>query len=419
MVTRKALGERGEGKDGLRLPGRSGTSASMWRALTPASVFVGLLAGFVGFASSFAVILAGLRAVGASEAQASSGLMAASLAMGLCGIFLALRTRMPVSVAWTTPGAALLAVSGAVVGGYPAAIGAFILCALLIIASGLFRPFGRAVEAIPGSLANAMLAGILLTLCLAPIKAIAFDPLLGLPILLAWIIGGRINRLLAVPAALAAFILVVVFAVPFPDGWQAGLAASLLPAPVFTMPQFTLGAALSIALPLFIVTMASQNVPGLAVLKANGWAPPTGPTLTTIGVFSLLGAPFGNPATNLAAITAAMMAGDDADPDRSKRYMGAVVCGFAYCLFGLFAGLTIAFVSLAPPILIEAVAGLALIGAFTMAARNAFADEAERPAAAITFLAAASGVSVLGISGAFWGLLAGGLMLALLRLKRQ
>lgn len=387
----------------------------MFKDFSLQAVFIGLLAAFVGFASSFAVVLAGLRAVGASEAEAASGLMATSIAMGLCGIVLSLRTKQPISVAWTTPGAALLAGSAAVAGGFSDAVGAFLICGALIVLSGLWRPFGRAVEAIPGSLANAMLAGILLVLCLAPFRAIAFDPLLGLPILVAWIIGGRINRFLGVPAALLAFIVVVIVGVDFPPDWQAGIAASVLPAPVVIVPTFSLSAMFGIALPLFIVTMASQNVPGLAVLKANGYTPKTGPLLTVTGIFSILAAPFAGLSSNLAAITAAMLAGEEAGADRTTRYWGTVVCGIAYCLFGLFAGVVIAFVSLAPAILIEAVAGLALISAFGAATLNAFKNEQERPAAAVTFLAAASGMSIFGISGAFWGLIAGGLMLVLLR----
>lgn len=389
----------------------------MLRDLTPQAVFIGLLAAFVGFASSFAVVLAGLRAVGATEAEAASGLMASAIAMGLCGVVVSLRTKQPVSVAWTTPGAALLAGSASVAGGFSDAVGAFLICGGLIVLSGLWRPFGRAVEAIPGSLANAMLAGILLVLCLAPFRAIAFDPLLGLPILVAWIIGGRINRFLGVPAALLAFILVVVFGVEFPPDWQAGIAASLLPAPVVIVPTFSLSALFGMALPLFIVTMASQNVPGLAVLRANGYTTKTGQLLTATGIFSVLSAPFAGISSNLAAITAAMLAGEEAGPDSDKRYWGTVMCGVAYCLFGLFAGVVIAFVSLAPSILIEAVAGLALISAFGAAALNAFKVEEERPAAAVTFLAAASGMTILGISGAFWGLIAGGIMLALAKRK--
>lgn len=383
------------------------------------SVFIGLLAAFVGFASSFAVVLQGLRGVGASEEQAASGLMAAAIVMGLCGIVLSVMTRMPVSVAWSTPGAALLAVSGSVSGGFDVAVGAFLVCAALIFLSGLWRPFGRAVSAIPDSLANAMLAGILLTLCLAPFRAVAFDPLLGLPILLAWIIGSRVNRLLGVPAALAAFVAVLIFGVPFPDGWQNQIWAAAVPQPVFIVPVFKFEALFSIALPLFVVTMASQNVPGLAVLRANGYQTASGPLLSATGFFSALGAPFGNHATNLAAITAAMLSGEEAGPDREKRYIGTIVCGIGYIVFGLFAGVTTAFVSLSPQILIEAVAGLALIAAFSSAALAAFKNEKERPAAAVTFLASASGITIFGISGAFWGLLAGGIMFALLKKSKN
>ncbi|MBV6658307.1 MAG: benzoate/H(+) symporter BenE family transporter [Devosiaceae bacterium] len=371
------------------------------RAQFAQSVFIGVLAALVGFASSFAVLLQGLRAVGATEAEVASGLLAAAIAMGLCGIVLSARSRMPISVAWTTPGAALLATSGAAVGSYAEAIGAFLLCGVLVIVAGLWRPFGRAIEAIPASLANAMLAGILLSLCLAPIRAVGFDVALGLPIVLAWIAGLWVHKLFAVPAAVLAFIAVVVFGVPFPEDWAASLTGSLIPAPVFTAPAFSVPALVSVGLPLFVVTMASQNVPGIAVLKANGYAPRTGPAIATTGVFSVLSAPFGNPASNLAAITAAMLAGEDAGPDRDKRWVGAVVTGIVYCLLGLFAGVTTAFVTLAPAILIEAVAGLALIGAFAAAASNAFKVEDERPAAALAFLAAASGITIAGVAGAF------------------
>ena len=386
---------------------------------TPQSVFIGSLAAFVGFTSSFAVVLQGLRGVGASEAEAASGLMMASISMGLCGILLSLRTKQPISVAWSTPGAALLAGTVVVSGGFQAAVGAFIMCGLLIVLCGVWKPFERAVSAIPGPLANALLSGILLSLCLAPFKAIAFDPLLGLPILLAWIIGGWLNRYLGVPCALLAFCLVVFFGVEFPTGWQDMLTQSLIPKLLLITPIFSIEALLGIALPLFIVTMASQNVPGIAVLKANDYEPKVAPLLSTTGIFSVLGAPFGAHAVNLAAITAAMLASEEAGPDKQKRYTSAVVCGLGYLIFGLFAGLTTTFVGLAPAILIEAVAGLALIAAFSASSVAAFSDAETRPAAAVTFLATASGMSVFGISGAFWGLLGGGLMLALLRYRRS
>jgi benzoate membrane transport protein len=390
----------------------------MLRDFSAQALFMGLLTAFVGFASSFAVVLHGLTGVGATEAQAASGLMALSVSMGVCAVVLSLATRLPVSIAWSTPGAALLASSGTVEGGFQAAVGGFIVCAALIVLAGLWKPLGRMVAAIPATLANAMLSGVLIGLCFAPVKAVAFDPLLGLPIVIAWVAVGSINRLYAVPAALAAFVAVLAFGVDIPDGAFAGLADALLPRPELVAPVFNLAGLVGIALPLFIVTMASQNIPGIAVLKVNHYEPNPGPLFATTGAFSLLSAPFGGHAVNLAAITAAMCAGEDAHPDPKKRYWSAVNAGIFYVIFGLAAGAVTAFVSLAPPILIQAVAGLALISAFAGSALNAFKDADTREAAALTFLVTASGVTFGGISGAFWGLLAGGLMLGLGRFVR-
>ncbi|RYC11881.1 benzoate/H(+) symporter BenE family transporter [Ciceribacter ferrooxidans] len=391
----------------------------MLKDLSAQSLFMGLLTAFVGFASSFAVVLQGLKGVGATDLEAASGLMALSLSMGVCGVVLSLVTRLPVSIAWSTPGAALLATAGVPEGGFPVAIGAFLVCGVLIVVAGLFRPLGRAVATIPAPLANAMLSGVILGLCFAPFKAIAFDPRLGLPILAAWAVVAAFKRLYAVPAALAAFALVIAFGVELPDGAMASWAASLAPPVELVMPAFTLPSLISIALPLFIVTMASQNIPGIAVLKVNHYNPMPGPLFAVTGLFSLFSAPFGGHAVNLAAITAAMCAGEDAHPDPKKRYWAAVVCSLGYVVFGLLAGAVTAFVSLAPPILIQAVAGLALIAAFSGSAVAAFKEVETREAAAVTFLITASGVSFGGISGAFWGLVAGGLMMALTALVRH
>ncbi|MCM2477708.1 benzoate/H(+) symporter BenE family transporter [Rhizobium sp. CG5] len=391
----------------------------MLKDLSAQSLFMGVLTAFVGFASSFAVVLQGLKGVGATDFEAASGLMALSVSMGLCAIVLSTVTRLPISIAWSTPGAALMATSGAVEGGFSAAVGAFLVCALLIVFAGLFRPLGRAVAAIPAPLANAMLAGVIITLCFAPFKAVAFDPLLGLPIVIAWVVVGAFRRLYAVPAALAAFVGVMVFGVDMPDGAMAQWSQSLLPPVEFVVPSFTLPALISIALPLFIVTMASQNIPGIAVLKVNGYQPNPGPLFATTGFFSLLSAPFGGHAVNLAAITAAMCAGADAHPDPQRRYWAAIVGGIGYIVLGLLAGAVTAFVALAPPILIQAVAGLALIGAFSGSAVAAFQAVESREAAAVTFLITASGISIGGISGAFWGLIAGGLMMGLLKVARK
>jgi benzoate membrane transport protein len=387
----------------------------MLKEFSVQSLFMGVLTAFVGFASSFAVVLHGLQAVGASDAQAASGLTALSISMGVCAIVISLSTRMPVSIAWSTPGAALLASTGAVVGGFPAAVGAFLVCAILIIIAGLFRPLGRAVASIPAPLANAMLAGVLIGLCFAPVKAIAFNPLFGLPIVLAWIVVGAFRRLWAVPAALLAFALVLALGVHVPDGALSTVAQSLVPRMELIRPVFSFPGLVSIALPLFIVTMASQNIPGIAVLKVNDYDPKPGRLFAVTGLFSLLSAPFGGHAVNLAAITAAMCAGQDAHADPARRYWAAVVAGLVYIVLGLLAGVVTAFVALAPPILIEAVAGLALVGAFSGSAMAAFQRTDTREAAAITFLITASGVTFAGISGAFWGLVAGGLMLAMQR----
>jgi benzoate membrane transport protein len=373
----------------------------------------GLLAAFVGFASSFAVVLRGLTAVGASPAEAASGLMAASIAMGVGGIWLSLRTRMPISVAWSTPGAALLASTGAIQGGFAAAVGAFLVTGVLIVVAGLYRPLGRAVAAIPPPLANAMLAGVLLGLCLAPVRAVAQVPAMGLAVVVTWAVVGRLKRLYAVPAA----VLVAAALVFATTAMPPGAAASLWPAPVLTLPAFPPAAVLGVALPLFLVTMASQNIPGMAVLNANGFRPAPGPLFTVTGVLTVLAAPFGAHAINLAAITAAICAGPDAHPDPARRWWAAVVTGLAYVVIGLLAGAATVLIAAAPPVLIEAVAGLALLSAFASAMLAAVSDPAQREAAVVTFLVAASGLTLWGIGGAFWGLLAGGAMLLLARLR--
>ncbi|MEN9754796.1 MAG: benzoate/H(+) symporter BenE family transporter [Pseudomonadota bacterium] len=375
------------------------------------AVTAGLLAAFVGCASSFAVVVHGLKVVGASEAEATSGLMALSIAMGIGGIILSLKTRMPVSVAWSTPGAALLATTGALPGGFSMAVGAFIVSSILLVIAGLWKPLGRAVSAIPSALANAMLAGILLHLCIAPVTAVAQMPLAGLVIVVVWALVARIKRVLAVPAAVLVLIGILIF-----SGTTPVLELSaLMPKPILISPQFSLSAIISIAIPLFIVTMASQNIPGIAVLAVHNYRPEPGPLFTVTGVLSLLSAPFGGHAVNLAAITAALCAGPDCHPDPAKRYVAGVTAGIVYVLFGFLAGGATALIAVSPPILIEAVAGLALISAFGAAIMAAVQEPDEREAAVVTFLVAASGLTIFDIGGAFWGLIAGGLLRVLRR----
>jgi benzoate membrane transport protein len=379
----------------------------------------GVLITFVGFASTFAVIVEGLTKMGASPVQASSGLMAVTVAMGLGGLILSLATKMPISVAWSTPGAALLASSSALPDGFSGAVGAFLVTGALITLAGLFKPLGRAVAAIPHPLGNAMLAGVLFGLCLAPVKAVAAYPVYGLAVIVAWVAVARIKRILAMPAAV--LVTVVVVLLNARHGGSGGAAfhlASLWPAPVLVTPTFSLAGLIGIAIPLFLVTMASQNIPGIAVLAVNGYKPDAGKMFAATGILSVLAAPFGSHAVNLAAITAALGAGPDAHPDPARRYWATATSGALYILVGLLAGAATAFIASSPPLLVEAVAGLALLGAFGSAVMGAVAEPRDREAAVITFVVTASGVGFLGISGAFWGLLAGGAMLALARWRR-
>ncbi|MEM8842495.1 MAG: benzoate/H(+) symporter BenE family transporter, partial [Pseudomonadota bacterium] len=321
--------------------------------------------------------------------------------------------RMPISVAWSTPGAALLAVSTAPAGGFAEAVGAFVIAAVCAIVASLWRPLGRLIEQIPPSIAQAMLAGILMPLCLVPVHAIAELPVYGVPIALTWLITGQMNRIAAVPAA----VLVAVGMIAYQEDLSALATADLITRPVIVVPEFSVSATIGIAIPLFIVTLASQNIPGIAVLNGFGYRPAPQPLFRVTGFFSLVAAPVGGHAINLAAITAAICANEDADPNPARRYWSTVVAGVVYILFGLAASMTVAFAALAPALAIGAVAGLALIGALAGAIAGAVADAEARVPAIITFLIAASGVSIAGISGAIWGLCAGLLLYFLQRVK--
>jgi benzoate membrane transport protein len=378
------------------------------------AVTMGLITAFVGWASSFTVVIQGLVGVGATQAQAASGLFAASLAMGAVGVWASLSTRQPIAGAWSTPGAALLATSGAVEGGFAGAVGAFMVCGALIVAAGYWERLGRWVAAIPAALANAMLAGVLLGLCLAPVKAVAQMPLQGLAIVITWAVVARLKRLLAIPAAVVVTITVIVLGA---DGSATTQAAFWSP-PTFVMPVFGLEAIVGIAIPLFIVTMASQNIPGIAVLKVYGYTPAPGPLFRLTGFLSLAATPLGGHAVNLSALTAAMCAGPEAHADPARRYWAAATCGFSYIAMAFVAGAATAFISASPPVLIQAVAGLALLGALGGALLGAMKDEADREAALVTFLVTASGLTFFGISGAFWGLVAGGAVRALTRWRK-
>lgn len=389
---------------------RDTTSSETSVGLLPA-VAAGLLAAFVGYASSVAVVIQGLAGVGATAAQVATGLFALGFAKGIMSVLLSLRTRMPISVAWSTPGAALLAGSGALAGGFAEAVGAFLLVGALVVLAGLWKPLGRLVAAIPASIANAMLAGVIFKLCLAPFEAIAALPSVALPVVLVWALVGRLSRYLAVPAAIAVAGLLLALKTSLPAvDWAAAVPAVELVTPVFSWQ-----ATVSIALPLFLVTMASQNITGLAVLGACGYRPAPGPLFVGTGLASILAAPFGALTVNLAAITAVLCAGSEAHPDPARRWVAAAVSGLGYMAFAFLAGVAATVVLAAPPLVIQAVAGLALLGALAGALKGALAEERERSAALVAFLTTASGLSFAGIGSAFWGLLAGGALLLLYR----
>jgi benzoate membrane transport protein len=370
-------------------------------------ILAGLLAALVGYASSFTLLLAAFTRAGASPVEAGTALTITTAAIGLLNIFGGWRTRLPVSFAWSTPGAAFLATIAPPLGGLPELAGALMLVGLLITLAGIWRPFARAIESIPVAIASAMLAGILLTLCLAPVKAVAELPLLTLPTVAAWAIGLRYARRYAVPLAVVVMA-VTLAATTHLDPARFGAALSL---PIPMLPVFTLDSCIRIALPLFIITMASQNLPGIAVMQANGYTLQPAAAFTASGIASALVAPFGALTVNLAAITAAICAGPEAHPDPSRRWIAVVAAGCTYLLLAVLAGTAAAFVSMAPPLLIQAVAGLALFTSLASALAVALGDESRRIAAVVTFATAASGVTVLGIGAAFWALIAGLLML--------
>lgn len=390
-------------------------------AITPARrdyaqpVFAGMLAAVVGSASTFTLVLAALAAAGASPQQAGSGLFSVCLAIGILNIVVAWQVRTPVSFAWTTPGMAFLLTVGEPAGGFPAVAGAFLVCAALIVLTGLIAPLGRAIAAIPSVIANAMLAGMLLTLCLAPLNALAEMPWHTLPILLVWGLSLRFARRYAVPLAVCATIVVLATTTHLPPGTFEGAWPILVP----VMPEFTLDTIIRIALPLYVVTMASQNLPGIAVMKGNGFDLRPSPLFVLTGLASGVTAFFGGPTSNLAAITAAICAGPEAHSDPERRWPAPVAAGCTYILFGLTASLAAAFIAASPPLLIQAVAGLALFSSLATALAAALTREEARLPAILTFVTTASGITVVGVGAPFWGLVGGIALLILLRSRNN
>ncbi|MBX3608310.1 MAG: benzoate/H(+) symporter BenE family transporter [Hydrogenophaga sp.] len=379
-----------------------------FRDLSVSAATAGFVAVLVGFTSSVAIVFQAAQAFGATPAQITSWMWALGLGMGLCSAIPSLVLRQPVMVAWSTPGAAVLASAG-VAGGFsmPEAIGAFLVCGALITLAGATGWFERVMNRIPMPIAAALLAGVLARFGLQAFGAAQTALVLVVLMLLVYLLARRVAPRYAVVLTLLAGVAQVVI-----DGrFNAGALRLEWAVPVFTAPSFTLAAFTSLALPLFIVTMASQNLPGVAAIRAAGYDMPISRILTVTGIATLVLAPFGAFALNLSAITAAICMGPEAHPDRHKRYTAAVVCGALYVAIGLVGALVTGLLIAFPRELVMAIAGIALLGSIGSGLNAALQEDRHREAALITFLVTLSGVVIAGIGSAFWGVVAGAVAL--------
>lgn len=390
------------------------TTATVLRPVwTP--VLAGVVTAVVGFTSSFAVVVAGLQAVGASQVQAASGLMAVSVTMGVGCVALALWSRLPITTAWSTPGAALLASSAAPDGGFAEAVGAFAVTGALLALTGFVPALGRLVRLVPTVIANAMLAGVLLTLCLTPFRDLTVSPVAIGTVLLAWAVLARFAPRWAVPGALVGALVVLAATGVFRTvDW-----ATAVPTLQWVTPSFSWPVVVAVAVPLYLVTMTSQNIPGVSVLASFGYQVPWRAALGFTGVATVIGAPFGGHAINLAAISAALAAGPEAGEDRNRRWIAAVAAGVGYVLLGLAGGAVVAIAGAAPAGVFAAIAAVGLMSSLVGSIQQAVADPGTRIPAVVTIVVATSGLTVAGIGSAFWALVAGCALVALTRAIRS
>ena len=387
-----------------------------FKDLSLSTAVAGFVAVLVGFTSSVAIVFQAAQAFGATPAQITSWMWALGLGMGLCSLVPSLILRQPVMVAWSTPGAAVLATAG-LAGGFTMgeAIGAFMLSALLITLAGVTGWFERVMNRIPMEIAAALLAGVLARFGLQAFAAAQTALPLVLLMLMVYLVSRRLAARYAVVITLA-----VAVAFVATQGQMAWSAVQLeLALPVFTAPQFSVAAAISLAIPLFVVTMASQNLPGVAVIRASGYDLPISRLITLTGLATLVLAPFGAFALNFSAITAAMCMGPEAHADRNRRYTAAVACGAIYVAIGLFGAVITGLLTAFPKELVVAIAGLALLGTIGNGLAAALRDESHREAALITFLVTLSGVVIVGVGSAFWGVVAGSIALFVQQYRRS
>lgn len=387
---------------------------ALLKDFSASAVIAGFVTVLVGFTSSAVIVFQAAQALRASPTEIGSWMCALGLGMGLTSILLSLRYRVPVVTAWSTPGAAMLITTAA---GVPMgeAVGAFLTSAGLITLCGFTGWFERIINRIPISIASGMLAGVLLRFGLDVFIAMQTQFVMTFAMFCAYLLTRRVLPRYAVISALA----LGTFIAGVQGLLQVDTIRLQLAEPVLTLPQFSIDALVGVALPLFVVTMASQNVPGVAVIRASGYSVPISPLIGWTGAATLVLAPFGAFALNLAAITAAICMGREAHEDPAKRYVAAVAAGVFNIVIGLFGATVVAVFAAFPKELVQAIAGLALLGTIGNGLAAALSHEGEREPALVTFLVTASGVALFGIGSAFWGLVAGALSLAVLQTRHR
>ena len=378
-----------------------------------APIIAGTVASITGTAATTAIFLSAFVAIGATKSQTVSMVAIMLVFYGSLSILLSWRFKMPLSVVWSTPGAALLAGSSLSGIGFNNAMGGILVCGLLLALTGLWPRLGEIVSAIPKSIASAMLAGVIFSFCVAPFAASAQYPMLVLPVIAAWIILYWLAPLWASPVAIVlAFTLI---------GFNQGLsvtAADWLITVELVQPEFSLASVFTIALPLYLVAMASQNIPGIAIMNSYGYKVPFRASLTTTGLGTVVASFLGGFVMNLAAITAALNANEQAHKDPSKRWIASVSGGVVYWIFAIFTGVAVAFVYQTPRDLLLAASGLALLPTIVNAFNVMVETVSERLPAVITFLIASSGIAFFSVGAAFWAILAGLAVIQLLKLKK-
>lgn len=381
------------------------------------SAFVaGFVAVLVGFTSSVAIVFQAAQSFGATPAQVTSWIWALGLGMGLCSLVPSLLLRKPVMVAWSTPGAAVLATAGAA-GSFSMgeAVGAFMVCSLLVILVGATRALERVADRIPMEIASALLAGVLARFGIQAFAAAQT----ALPLVLLMVAAYLVARRMAARYAVVVTLVVGILWVLITGQMAWSMEPVRLAMPVFVAPQWSVSAIVSLAIPLFVVTMASQNLPGMAVIRASGYELPVSRLITMTGWASLVLAPFGAFALNFSAITAAICMGPEAHEDRSKRYTAAASCGAIYIVIGLFGALVTGLLTSFPKELVVAIAGIALLSTIGNGLASALRDERHREPALITFLVTLSGITLMDIGSAFWGVVAGSLALFVQQYKQS